>query len=91
MSMHNTTLQPKTCRLPRLSSTLAVNKMQKQIWDIKESDIENYPVWIFPMSEDNNSDEATVRPVSHDEVTIQNTQIIVAAELIDCSGLKEKY
>ena len=62
--------------------------MHKQIWEITESDILKYPVWHFPMLEDEDSDEATVRPASEEEANNPDTQVIVASEFIDNNGAK---
>lgn len=62
--------------------------MKKQIWEITESDLMNHPVWFFPMTEDEDSDEATVLPVSETETISINTQSIVASEFTDNNGNK---
>ncbi len=60
--------------------------MKKQIWEITESDLKNHPVWVFPMTEDEDSDEATVQPASESEASDPNTQVIVASEFTDNNG-----
>lgn len=62
--------------------------MQKQIWDITKEDIENHPVWVFPMSEDVCSDEATVVPACEDDLNGLNSQVVVQCEAIDSKGTK---
>jgi hypothetical protein len=62
--------------------------MQKQIWEITKIDIENYPAWVFPMSEEGGSDEATVVPACDRDLSNPNSQVIVECEVIDSKGGK---
>lgn len=60
--------------------------MNKQIWNLTQSDLEKYPVWYFPMIEDRFSDEATVSPASDSEAIDPNTQVVVCADFEDADG-----
>lgn len=62
--------------------------MKKQVWELTEFDIADHPVWVFPMSDVQGSDEATVAPANEDEALNPNTQVIVAAEFTDGNNVK---
>lgn len=60
--------------------------MDKQIYDLTEDDINQHPVWYFPMDE-TVEDELTIRPVD-DLHGLGDAQIIVKTEYSDSKGAK---
>ena len=50
--------------------------MEKQIWELTQSDITENPAWVFPM-DDTVRDELTVRPVRRIEDLGDDLQVIV--------------
>ncbi len=60
--------------------------MDKQLYDIELNDLDDNPVWIFPM-DDSVEDEETVRPVT-DKAQLEDIQVIVKTIFEDQTGLK---
>jgi len=61
------------------------SQVSKQIYDLSPRDLEQHPVWIFPMDE-SVEDEASVRPVNAGEIVPSGLQRIVRCRFSDSAG-----
>ncbi|WP_320043630.1 hypothetical protein [uncultured Desulfobacter sp.] len=60
--------------------------MDKQLYDLEPKDLDENPVWIFPM-DDSVEDEETVRPVTA-KAQLEDLQVIVKTVFEDQTGKK---
>jgi hypothetical protein len=59
--------------------------VSKQVNDLAAQDLERHPIWVFPMDQ-SVEDEASVRPVEHDEIVPDGMVTIVRCIFRDQSG-----
>lgn len=56
---------------------------EKQIYDITEEDIKNYPLWIFPMDDSVDDDFTIARPVIEESAVNLSLPMIIRTKFID--------
>lgn len=57
--------------------------MKKELFDLKEEDLNNYPIWYFPMNEDEEYGDTIIKPVDNKEFLDLDYQIIVKTTFED--------
>lgn len=60
--------------------------MHKQVYELTLDDLEKYLAWYFPMIEEGELDEATVKPANEAIISGQEYMLVVKADFTDSLG-----